>query len=289
MFVSLKVVAVAATFTAGGLAGVAYHPQSDDPTELVGIPAGRFSYRTAGEFLRDGVPVNAPLIAVTFDRPLLVMKRQVSGGEYQACVRAGACKPPAAPAIDRSLPVVGVSFADAIAYAAWLSRETGHRYRLPSDAEWAYLAADRFHDDALASDGDAANPAGRWLQAYESETAMQRATGPDPWPFGSFGANRNGVQDLSGNVWDWTETCFTRHSAGNAADTALESCGVRVVEGAHRTYLSDFIRNPRGGACSVGAPPANLGIRLVRDEGTLLDRLARTLWHPAAPEAGTGA
>ncbi len=284
MLSSLKIVAVAATLTAGGLAGVAYGPPPGDPTEFVSIPAGTSGYRAAGEFLRDGVPVNAPLMAVTFDRPLLIIKRQVSGAEYQACVSAGACKPAGAPAVDRSLPVVGVSFLDATAYAAWLSRETGYHYRLPSDAEWAYVATDRFHDDALAADGDPANPAERWLRAYESETATSIATGRDPRPFGSFGANQNGVEDVAGNVWDWTETCFVRHTAGKAADATLESCGVRVVEGSHRTYLNDFIRNPRGGACSVGAPPANLGIRLVRDEGTLLDRLARTLWHPVPPE-----
>ena len=44
-----------------------------------------------------------------------------------------------------------------------------------------------------------------------------------------------------------------------------ENCGVRVVEGRHRTYVSDFIRDARGGGCAVGAPPSNLGFRLVRE------------------------
>jgi hypothetical protein len=46
-----------------------------------------------------------------------------------------------------------------------------------------------------------------------------------------------------------------------------ENCGVRVVEGEHRTYVTDFIRDARAGGCAVGAPPANLGFRLVRDGG----------------------
>ena len=37
-------------------------------------------------------------------------------------------------------PVTCVSIRDAIAYAEWLSRETGHTYRLPSAAEWQYVA-----------------------------------------------------------------------------------------------------------------------------------------------------
>jgi len=45
------------------------------------------------------------------------------------------------------------------------------------------------------------------------------------------------------------------------------NCGVRVVEGRHRTYVTDFIRDARGGGCAFGAPPSNLGFRLVREEG----------------------
>ena len=44
------------------------------------------------------------------------------------------------------------------------------------------------------------------------------------------------------------------------------NCGVRVVEGQHRSYMTDFIRDPRSGGCAVGKPPSNLGFRLVRDE-----------------------
>ena len=46
-----------------------------------------------------------------------------------------------------------------------------------------------------------------------------------------------------------------------------ENCGVRVVEGQHRTYVTDFIRDARAGGCAVGTPPANLGFRLVRVGG----------------------
>jgi hypothetical protein len=46
----------------------------------------------------------------------------------------------------------------------------------------------------------------------------------------------------------------------------IVNCGVRVVEGRHRTYLSDFIRDARAGGCQVGTPPTNLGFRLVLDD-----------------------
>ena len=40
----------------------------------------------------------------------------------------------------------------------------------------------------------------------------------------------------------------------------------RVVEGSHRTYITDFIRDARAGGCAVGLPPSNLGFRLVRED-----------------------
>ena len=43
------------------------------------------------------------------------------------------------------------------------------------------------------------------------------------------------------------------------------NCGVRVVEGQHRAYVTDFIRDARAGGCAAGVPPSNLGFRLVRE------------------------
>ena len=57
------------------------------------------------------------------------------------------------------------------------------------------------------------------------------------------------------------------------------NCGVRVVEGRHRTYVTDFVRDAHAGGCAVGTPPANLGFRLVRDQSksTLLSALRSLL------------
>ena len=140
----------------------------------------------------------------------------------------------------------------------------GATYRLPTDEEWAFAAGSRFRDDGYAE--SAAEPAERWLRQYEREADRDDALDPTPRAIGSFGANENGIFDVAGNVWEWTSTCFihrTVKEAGAGASTA--NCGVRVVEGRHRTYMTDFIRDPRTGGCAVGKPPSNLGFRLVRE------------------------
>jgi Sulfatase-modifying factor enzyme 1 len=71
---------------------------------------------------------------------------------------------------------------------------------------------------------------------------------------------------MAGNVWEWTDSCFvrTRLDAQNEVLSDVVNCGVRLVEGRHRTFVPEFIRDARAGGCAAGTPPSNLGFRLVR-------------------------
>jgi len=220
---------------------------------IVEVRAGNVVYRVAGDFTRNGRQAAAPLRQIRFDKPLAIMKHQVSAADYQRCVDDGACRAfdrGVAIAVDR--PAVQVSWHDANAYAGWLSRKTGEQYRLPTDEEWAFAAGSKFRDDGLPVDNE--DPSKRWIARYERES--ERIAGnPDTRVFGSFGVNENGLADLGGNVWEWTGTCFIRANLdGGAPEVTNTNCGVRVVEGAHRTYMTDFIRDPRTGGCAAGVP-----------------------------------
>jgi formylglycine-generating enzyme required for sulfatase activity len=240
---------------------------------MIELAPRALSYRAAGEFTRDGKVVEAPLLSIRLARPLSIMQHQVSSADYQACVDDGACHALERDVvISRDRPAVQVSWHDATAYAAWLSQRSGRHYRLPTDQEWAWAAGERFADDGVAI--DASNPAQRWIARYDREAA--RDTDTATRPFGAFGLNENGLADLSGNVWEWTATCFTRSvldDAGRVAKTNA-NCGVRIAEGAHRAYVTDFIRDARAGGCAAGTPPDNLGFRLVREEPSVLDKIA---------------
>lgn len=274
------VTAVAASL---GLLGVA-EPRagssatSQDGIAVVAFEPGAFVYRLSGDFERDGQAVNAPLRKTTIERPFAMMTRQVSQREYAACVADRACPQlkSANPAAD--LPMVGVNWQDATAYATWLSRRTGEDWSLPSDAEWAYAAGARFRDDAVP-EGDSDDYAKRWLAKFDLEAARD-ALPKAPQPFGHFGANEHGLLDLAGNVWEWTDACYERHAldaSGALSGPSTRNCNVRIAEGGHRAYMSDFIRDSRTGGCSVGVPPANLGIRLVRRPQSALRRTWRAL------------
>lgn len=234
-----------------------------DRQAIVELHTGSASYRVNGDFTHAGKQASAPLVAVSFDHPLAIMKHQVSSADYQRCVDDGACR-----ALDRGVvvaadrPAVQISWHDANGYAAWLSRKTGEIYRLPTDQEWAFAAGSKFKDDGIVIDDN--DPSKRWIARYERE-ADRAPSDPGTRTFGAFGSNESGLQDVGGNVWEWTATCFVRRVLDDAGKVVSESpnCGVRVVEGQHRAYVTDFIRDAKAGGCAVGVPPDNLGFRLV--------------------------
>lgn len=246
-------------------------------SELMTLPPGSFDHAQPGEFLRDNHPAPAPIVRETIGTPLEIMKFQVTASDYDRCVSDGACKP-ADSRLAGNVPATGVSFLDAQAYASWLSAKTGESWRLPTDVEWAYAAGERFRADIEGGEGDPADPAKRWLTQYRNETALGRKPDPEPRARGSFGLNSKGVADIAGNVWEWTSTCYAHAtmSSGGVA-SSIGNCGVHVVEGFHRTYMSNFIRDGKSGGCAVGTPPDNLGFRLVHDRGGFLQAALRRL------------
>ena len=158
---------------------------------------------------------------------------------------------------------------------SWLSRKTGETYRLPTDEEWAYRGRQpvqgRRHRRRRQR---SLKTLDRPLRARGRSGAVRSGHAT---VFGAFGANENGLLDVAGNVWEWTDTCFVRRVLDDAGKVISESpnCGVRVVEGQHRAYVTDFIRDARAGGCAAGVPPGNLGFRLVveRDRWPSVQRL----------------
>ena len=253
-----------------GLSGwVATQAPGDAPVPTATVAVGEFSFQQPGEFLLDGLPVANPERVVRFANTIDIMRYLVSAADYGRCVADGACQAAdAGRQVSPGAPVTGVSYRDAQAYAVWYSGLTGQSWRLPTDAEWAFVAAERFAGDPVLGD-DPDNPATAWLKRYREEAEKSRAMDATPKAAGAFGANSRGVFDLAGNVWEWTSTCYVRATLApdRSIRHSIDNCGVRIAEGRHRTYMSNFIRDGKSGGCASGTPPENLGFRLVRDLG----------------------
>jgi formylglycine-generating enzyme required for sulfatase activity len=253
-----------------------------DCPEMVAIRAGSFTMgSTAAVTKREGIPDKRaarerPRHRVEFARPFAIGKYEVTRGEYAAFVaaadHAGAgCKYWTGDKfeIDKARswrnpgykqtdghPATCISWDDAKAYVAWLSDKTGKRYRLPSEAEWEYVA--RAGADYARWWGDDASDACNFANVYDMAggrarpfTAMTAHDCNDGHaatsPVGSYSANHFGVHDTAGNVWEWVEDCWHKTYAGAPSDggawTGSGRCGQRVLRGGSWISIARFVRS----------------------------------------------
>lgn len=218
---------------------------------LVEVAGGAVSYQLPGAIL----PVTEQLA------DFAIMRRQVSQTEYAACVSAGACLMlEGVAAVAEDLPVVGISWQDATAYAAWLSERSGAHYRLPRYGEWLLAAGSAYVEEQPIVDVPG-NPAQRWLAEYDREAGREPLSAQLK-PFAEQSRSSTGLLGAAENIWEWTDSCFGQPAG---AFPEFSFCGVRLAAGRHPSALSDFVRDPISGACSVGVPPTHLGLRLVRE------------------------
>ena len=129
-------------------------------------------------------------------------------------------------------PVVCVNWEDAQAYVRWLRRETGGRYRLPSESEWEYAA--RAGTTTTWFWGNRAEDGCEYANAGDSDDRCD-----DGWegtaPVGSFPANGFGLHDLAGNVWERVQDCWHGDYDGAPRDgsawTRGGDCSRHVLRG----------------------------------------------------------
>jgi sulfatase modifying factor 1 len=172
-------------------------------------------------------------------------------------------------------PVTCVSWNDAKAYARWLSTKTGHRYRLPSASEWEYAA--RTGGEAVQPWSADGAPACATANVADA-SAAQRYPGWTVFgcndgyvftaPVGSFKANSFGLNDMLGNVFQWTEDCWRPDYAGAPIDGSARSggdCSEHELRGGSWFSTPAYVRANYRNHFAADYRTSSVGIRLVRD------------------------
>lgn len=165
-------------------------------------------------------------------------------------------------------PVINVSWDDAVDFARWLSAETGNHYRLPSEAEWEFVASASEVDlSAQTEICQFENIADRltWMawRVKDCEDGY-----PVSAPVGHFKPNDLGVYDMLGNVSEWVADCWFHHYVGapEAAVARLQpGCSLHVQRGGAWFYGVDEARAAFRQFSHRQARSVTVGFRLVRD------------------------
>lgn len=172
-------------------------------------------------------------------------------------------------------PVTCTSWNDAVAYAQWLSAKSGHRYRLPSASEWEHAA--RAGADAVRPWNSSGSGACAEANVAD-QSAARRYSGWDVFacsdgyvntaPVGSFKANAFGLNDMLGNVFEWTQDCWHDDYSGAPIDGSARTdgdCTEHELRGgswfSSPAYVTPSYRNH----FAADYRTSSVGFRLVRD------------------------
>ncbi|MDE0331906.1 MAG: SUMF1/EgtB/PvdO family nonheme iron enzyme [Nitrospinae bacterium] len=228
--------------------------------EMVPVPAGSFMMGS-NENIDE-----KPRHRVTISKPFAVARHEVTFAEWDACVAAGGCggHRPGDEGWGRGRrPVINVSWRDAKAYASWLSRKTGKRYRLLSESEWEYAARAGTTTRYSWGDGIGQNRAN--CDGCGSDWDNRQTA-----PIGSFKANPFGLHDVHGNVWEWVADCWNDNYAGAPTDASAwmsGDCNSRVLRGGSWSFGPWVLRSATRLRLRTGLRNFKSGFRVARTLG----------------------
>jgi formylglycine-generating enzyme required for sulfatase activity len=272
--------------------------------EMVVVPHGGFLMGAADDET-GAADAEKPAHYVRFDRGFAMARHPVTVGEFRRFVDATQYRPRATrrghsvvydersgnfvrrsgvdwqsdyagqPASD-DMPVLHVSVYDAEAYAEWLAGQTGHGYRLPSEAEYEYALRagqqGRYpwgngqppRGVANLTGGNDRSPSGRtWNNAFVGY-------GDGYWgpaPVGKFRANAFGLKDLDGNTSEWVGDCWHasyRRAPADGATWFNPGCRSRVVRGGSWASSPAQARSAWRSSSDSDMTNARVGFRVVR-------------------------
>jgi formylglycine-generating enzyme required for sulfatase activity len=272
---------------------------------MVVIPTGNFLMGAAAAN-KDGTDAQRPQHKVTLGTGFAMARTEITVGEFREFVRASGYVPDsvklggASVYDERSgalrddtgadwqddyagrkaaddLPVVNVSWNDAMAYAAWLSERTGKRYRLPSEAEFEYTlrggTTTPYWWGAGAPDSKVGNLTGSGDRSRSGRRRSNAFRGYrdgywGPAPVRSFAANPFGLYDIDGNVSEWVADCWHDNYIRAPDDGSAwinPGCSTRVLRGGSWGSSPDQVISAyRQGAASA-VRSGRVGFRVVRE------------------------
>lgn len=224
---------------------------------LIALPAGSF---TMGS--NTGDPSEKPAHQVTLGKPFAIGKYEVTVEQWKACTDAGACAQVTGDSNRAgNTPVRDVSWDDAQRYVKWLTKVSGHPYRLPTEAEWEYAAR------------GGTSTRYWWGERMRQGQANCKECG-DPWQAdgpakaGSFAANPYGLHDTSGSVWEWVQDCWHNSYKGAPANGhAWEeaNCRMRVIRGGSWREGANYMPSSTRFKYDAAVRQSQNGFRVARD------------------------
>jgi formylglycine-generating enzyme required for sulfatase activity len=239
-------------------------PPTSTKAELVAIPAGTF---TMGR--NDGNENEKPEHEVNV-AAFRMDKTEVTNAEFFEFMKGSNYKPANGDKFlahwvngkpiggEENMPVRFVNIEDIKAFAAWRSKRDNTTYRLPTEQEWEYAARNGSKKNLYP-----------WGDNYDAKCAYMDQSNNEPVAVGTKScADDWGVQDLIGNVFEWTGTTASLYpgSAGEIKPTSEPHYMLRGGSAFQKSTGQNAITSTFRIAVPGSRRSAELGFRLVRAE-----------------------
>ena len=160
-------------------------------------------------------------------------------------------------------PAISMTEQAASKFCEWLSAQTGHFYRLPTEAEWEYAA--RAGTTTAYFFGDDASKLGEYAWYYENSDGKTQPVGqkkPNPW----------GLYDITGNVIEWTLDQYDEKHYGSLNGSA---------ENPFNRPRTIYPRVARGGSWDDDAKDLRIAARRASGEAWKQQdpQLPKSIWY----------
>ena len=245
--------------------------------EMMVVPPG--SFMTGSPTSEEERLGNEGQHRVTIGYTFAVGVYEVTFEEWDGCVRAGGCaghEPDDGGRGRGRRPEFDISWDDAWAYADWLTEQTGQEYRLPSEAEWEYVA--RAGTETARYWGESAQQQCQYANGYDAVAQAEyrfdwspvgcRDRHVNTASVGSVRPNAFGLYDVLGNVWEWVDDCWNGGYEGAPMDGSPRytgDCSYRVLRGGSWVNRPGALRSARRlFFFAADWVPDGSGIRLAR-------------------------
>ena len=231
---------------------------SKGPT-MIWIPAGSFAMGSPGTSTsQDERPRHTVKL-----KKFAISKYEITISEYEKFAKATKRTMPDDLYMEHDTsPVVLIKWDDAYNYTKWLSEQTGHKYRLPSEAEWEYAAS-----------GGQESP---FWWGYEEKSGMAHCftcgsqfDPRKPAKIGKFKPNQFGLYDTAGNVAEWVYDCWHQNYNDAPTDGSVwegGDCSQRVARGGSYISPQQSVRIAKRDKFKSDSGYDHVGFRLARDE-----------------------
>jgi len=257
------------------------------------IPAGEFILGSL-----DGYADERPLCRVRIDKPFYMCVTELSNRQFRQFdpqhdsgyidMQHKDHTTPGYPANLPDQPVIRVTWTQALEFCAWLSRKMSRQFTLPTEAQWEWAC--RAGTNTPYFYGGLDTDFSQFANLADASIRLLAVDGVNPQPVknpnsfqdfmpkdarfndgekiqasvGKYKPNPWGLQDVTGNVWEWTRSTFKPYPY-NEADgrNELKTEGLKVVRGgswADRPYRA---RSAFRLAYRAYQPVYNVGFRVV--------------------------